>query len=144
MKWHHFCMGKYRQRQCKEQSLHIYESTLFHIPISHVRKSFTRAVHALTIYSVPLLLGIRRQWHNCVKEHEWMCSRHSVLVLPSLTLGWNCSPSKDWHAAVRVELYVIQKEKRNLNKKVNIMHYMHEWCMITFSASDACLPAFPF
>lgn len=44
-------------------------NALFHIPISHVRESFTRAVHSLTNYSVPILLGISRQWPSCAGKN---------------------------------------------------------------------------
>lgn len=69
IKWHHICMGKQRQCQRWERPLHIYEHSLFHIPVSHVRESFTRAAHALTNYNAPILWGIRRQWHSCVQKN---------------------------------------------------------------------------
>lgn len=54
----------------KERSLHIYEHSLFHIPIHRVRGSFTRAVHALTNYAAPSRLGVGRRWEQSYMSED--------------------------------------------------------------------------
>ena len=60
MELHHICMGR-TEAMSVSHPLHIYEPSLFHIPISHVRGSLTRATRAVTNCIVPILLGIRRR-----------------------------------------------------------------------------------
>lgn len=115
MWWHWFCAlyshikyeitshlyGKNRGNVSAKNTHCIFMNTLcFIFPFPMSEKSFTRAVHALTNYSAPMLLGIRRRWHGCVQEeHEWIRGRHLLSLLGQV---WNGSPSEErtrwlWH-----------------------------------------------
>lgn len=65
----HICTGKNRGSVSAKNTHCIFMNVLFHIPISHVRESFTRAAHSLTNYSAPILLGIRRQWRSGAQKN---------------------------------------------------------------------------